>query len=87
MVVYSDTWEQHIYQFKALLDRLVWVNLTVNLAKCEFARATVTSLGEYRTAIFQKTCIYYISTCQDLVIVEIYHHGNSITNIGSFKHS
>lgn len=31
---------------KALFDRLAEVRLTVNLAKCEFARATVTYLGQ-----------------------------------------
>lgn len=46
VVIYSDTWEEHIDRIKALLDRLVWANLTINLAKCEFARATVTYLGK-----------------------------------------
>lgn len=31
---------------RALFDRLVWARLTINLAKCEFARATVTYLGK-----------------------------------------
>lgn len=30
---------------RALFERLIWANLTVILAKCEFARATVTYLG------------------------------------------
>ncbi|XP_053294792.1 uncharacterized protein LOC128455141 [Pleuronectes platessa] len=46
VVVYSDTWEEHVQRIGALFDRLVWANLTVNLAKCEFARATVTYLGK-----------------------------------------
>ncbi len=46
VVVYSETWEEHLCRIKALFDRLVWANLTVNLAKCEFARATVTYLGK-----------------------------------------
>ncbi len=31
---------------RALFERLVWARLTVNLAKCEFAKATVTYLGK-----------------------------------------
>lgn len=46
VVVYSDTWEEHVQRIGALFKRLVWANLTVNLAKCEFARATVTYLGK-----------------------------------------
>lgn len=46
IVVYSDTWEQHISRIRALLERLAEAKLTVNLAKCEFARATVTYLGK-----------------------------------------
>lgn len=42
IVVYSDTWDQHIARIHALLE----AKLTVNLAKCEFARATVTYLGK-----------------------------------------
>ena len=45
-VVYSDTWEEHVQRIGALYDRLVWARLTVNLAKCEFAKATVTYLGK-----------------------------------------
>ena len=46
VVIYSDTWEKHLEQVKALFDRLLWAQLTVNLAKCEFAKATVTYLGK-----------------------------------------
>ena len=45
VVVYSDTWESHVERVRALFERLTWARLTVNLAKCEFARATVTYLG------------------------------------------
>ena len=44
VVVYSDTWEEHVERIRALFDRLTWAKLTVNLAKCEFAKATVTYL-------------------------------------------
>lgn len=45
LVIYSDTWHAHLKRIRALFDRLSEARLTVNLAKCEFARATVTYLG------------------------------------------
>ncbi len=45
LVVYSDTWLSHLQRVRALFERLAEAQLTVNLAKCEFARATVTYLG------------------------------------------
>ena len=46
VVIYSDTWEEHLERVRALFDRLIWARLTINLAKCEFAKATVTYLGK-----------------------------------------
>lgn len=37
---------RHIERLPAMFDRLVDVNLTVNLAKCEFAKAAVTYQGK-----------------------------------------
>ena len=45
LVVYSDTWHSHLQRIRALFVRLAEAQLTVNLAKCAFARATVTYLG------------------------------------------
>lgn len=45
VVVFSDTWESHMERIQELFSRLARARLTVNLAKCEFARATVTYLG------------------------------------------
>ena len=45
LVIYSDTWYSHLQRIHALFDRLAEARLTINLAKCEFARATVTYLG------------------------------------------
>lgn len=45
LVVYSDTWFSHMQRVRALFDRLAEAKLTINLGKCEFARATVTYLG------------------------------------------
>ena len=46
VVIFSATWEDHLQRIRALLDRLLWAKLTVNLAKCEFAKAKVTYLGK-----------------------------------------
>lgn len=46
VVIFSNTWEEHLQRVHALFDRLVSANLTVNLSKCDFARATVTYLGK-----------------------------------------
>ncbi|KAL2076463.1 hypothetical protein ACEWY4_027927 [Coilia grayii] len=45
-VTYSNTWEEHLSHVRALFQRLLAAKLTVNLAKCEFARATVVYLGK-----------------------------------------
>ena len=44
-MIVSDEWEGHVSRTKALLQRLADANLTVNLAKSEIGRATVTYLG------------------------------------------
>lgn len=46
VVIFSNTGEDHLQRVHALFDRLMWANLTVNLSKCEFARATVTYLAK-----------------------------------------
>lgn len=43
-VIYSDTWHSH-QRIQALFERFAEARLTINLAKCEFAKATVTYLG------------------------------------------
>ena len=45
VVVFSDTWADHIHTLREVFEKLLGANLTVNVAKCEFARATVTYLG------------------------------------------
>ena len=47
VIVYGESWEQHLSRVRSLLDRLKAVNLTVNLLKNEFghARHRVTYLG------------------------------------------
>ncbi|KAI2645271.1 Retrovirus-related Pol polyprotein [Labeo rohita] len=46
VIVFSGTWEQYLVCLRALLTRLAEACLTVNLAKCEFAKATVSYLGK-----------------------------------------
>ena len=45
VVVYSQTWDEHIGQIRRLFQKLAQANLTVNLSKSEFCQATVTYLG------------------------------------------
>lgn len=46
VVVYSEAWYSHLKRIRALFGRLVEAKLTINLSKCEFAKATVTYLGK-----------------------------------------
>lgn len=46
VVIHSDTRGEHVERIRASFDRLVWANLTVNLAKCEFAQGPVTYPGK-----------------------------------------
>ncbi|KAK4314756.1 hypothetical protein Pmani_013983 [Petrolisthes manimaculis] len=45
LVVVSDTWEEHRQRLHQLFERLQMAGLVINLAKCDFARATITYLG------------------------------------------
>ena len=42
VIVYSETWEEHVNIMSKLFQRLNEAKLTVNLFKCEFGKATVT---------------------------------------------
>lgn len=46
VVVYSDDWADHIASLTVVFQRLADASLTLNLAKCEFGKATVTYLGK-----------------------------------------
>ena len=39
VIVYGDSWREHISQLRALLSRFLEANLTINLAKSEFGHA------------------------------------------------
>ncbi|XP_076031946.1 uncharacterized protein LOC143019850 [Oratosquilla oratoria] len=45
VVVYSDTWHDHLDRLTLLFDKLVSANLVLNLTKCEFVQAKVHYLG------------------------------------------
>ena len=42
VVIYGDSFTSHVLHIHHLFERLAAASLTVNLAKCEFAHATVT---------------------------------------------
>lgn len=46
VVINSDSWEDHLQRILAQFDHLARASLTINLAKCEFAKATITYLGK-----------------------------------------
>ena len=45
LIIYADNWPQHVQRLTNLLKRLQEANLTVNLTKSEFAKATLNYLG------------------------------------------
>ncbi|KAL0153020.1 hypothetical protein M9458_051619 [Cirrhinus mrigala] len=45
-VVYSSSWKKHVDTLTIVFTRLRDASLTLNLSKCEFAKATVTYLGK-----------------------------------------
>ncbi|KAJ8049035.1 hypothetical protein HOLleu_01585 [Holothuria leucospilota] len=45
LIVYSNSWDEHVQHIKALFDKLAKANLTVNLVKSEIACAHVVYLG------------------------------------------
>ncbi|KAK3097490.1 hypothetical protein FSP39_010118 [Pinctada imbricata] len=45
VIIYSDTWDDHLRIMRTYFDILAKANLTVNLAKSEFCHATVEYLG------------------------------------------
>lgn len=46
VVIYSSTWDDHLKSLHDVFNRFQEASLTVNLAKCEFGKATVTYLGK-----------------------------------------
>lgn len=46
VVIHSPTWDEHLSTLRLVFHRLENASLTLNLAKCEFGKATVTYLGK-----------------------------------------
>ncbi len=45
-MLFSSSWSEHLDQIRELFVRLAKANLFINLAKCDFRKATVTYLGK-----------------------------------------
>lgn len=45
VVVFSDAWDVHLDRIVKLFAHAAQAGLTINLAKCDFAKATVSYLG------------------------------------------
>ena len=45
VIIYSDNWSNHVEQINVFFGKLKEVNLTINLAKCEFGCSQVSFLG------------------------------------------
>lgn len=74
-VLRSSVWSEHLDQMRELFRHLSAANLTINLAKCEFSKATVTYLGKVVgrghvwpvEAKVEAICNFPVPTsCQDL---------------------
>lgn len=46
VVVYSDTWKQHLELLELVFNLLLNASLVLNLDKCEFGRGVVSYLGK-----------------------------------------
>ena len=46
LVIYSSDWLEHLSTLRTVFTRLAEASLTLNLAKCEFGKATVSYLGK-----------------------------------------
>ena len=45
LVIFSDTWEEHLVNLEAMLGKLREFSLTANMTKCQWAMAECTYLG------------------------------------------
>ncbi len=64
IVLYSSSWSEHLNQIKVLFFRLAEANLTINLVKSEFGKATVTYLDKIKpiSAKVEAICSFSIPT-------------------------
>jgi len=47
IIIFSNTWEDHLKHLKLVFDRVRKAGLTLNLKKCVFATGEVDYLGHY----------------------------------------
>ena len=64
VIIYNDTWEEHLRLIRSFFDRLCEFQLTVNLNKSEFCHRTLTFLGHVVgqgqvEPIFTKYFVFY----------------------------
>ena len=45
LIIYTSTWEEHMQVLEQVFSWLAQATLTLNLAKCDFGKATITYLG------------------------------------------
>jgi hypothetical protein len=45
IIIFSDTWDEHLIHIQKVFDRIKSAGLTIKKAKCDFANAIVTYLG------------------------------------------
>lgn len=45
-MIYSSDWSEHLTVLRTVFERLADASLTINLAKCEFDKATIAYLGK-----------------------------------------
>lgn len=45
LIIYTETWREHVRVLEQVFSRLAQATLTINLAKCDFGKATVIYLG------------------------------------------
>ncbi len=46
VVLFSSSWSEHLDKIRELFVCLAKANLTINLAKCDFGKATVNNMGK-----------------------------------------
>lgn len=46
LVIYSNSWEDHVNRLDLVFSRLAEASLTLNLSKCEFVKAVITYLDK-----------------------------------------
>ncbi|MBW0587233.1 hypothetical protein O181_126948 [Austropuccinia psidii MF-1] len=51
IIVFSDTWENHLKRLKRVLQKIVQINMKISLKKCHFAYSELKALGHVVSGI------------------------------------